>query len=218
VTALLSATETLRGAALRDPDAATRFLDIIDRNARRLQNLIEDLLELSRLDANRYELRREAVDIPALFGIVVGLFRERAEKKGVRLATRTDGKLPPLQSDPRALEQVLVNLVDNAVKYCPSGATVTLAAKPEGDALLLDVEDTGPGIEEKHLPRLFERFYRVDTGRSRDLGGTGLGLSIVKHLVEAMSGDVTVESAAGKGTRFHVRLRPPVSAERPPSA
>jgi two-component system phosphate regulon sensor histidine kinase PhoR len=206
VTALLSATETLRGAALRDPTAAARFLDIIDRNARRLQNLIEDLLELSRLDAHQYKLRHEVVDVPALFGIVMGLFRERAEKKGVRLETNAADGLPKLEGDPRALEQVLVNLVENAVKYCPSGSRVTLAAKKDGDAVRLEVDDTGPGIDEKHLPRLFERFYRVDTGRSRELGGTGLGLSIVKHLVEAMGGEVTVASTVGKGTTFAVRL------------
>jgi two-component system phosphate regulon sensor histidine kinase PhoR len=220
VTALLSATETLRGAALRDPNAAGRFLDIIERNARRLQDLIEDLLELSRLDAHQYKLRHEKVDVPALFGIVVGLFRERAEKKGVRIATRTADDLPVLESDPRALEQVLVNLVDNAVKYCPSGAQVTLSAEKNDGAVRFAVEDTGPGIDAKHLPRLFERFYRVDAGRSRELGGTGLGLSIVKHLVEAMGGDVGVESTVGRGTTFRIEVRgaSKVSEGRAPTA
>ncbi len=207
VTALLSATETLRGGALRDPPAATRFLDIVERNALRLQHLIEDLLELSRLDAHQYKLKTEKVDVGALFGIVLGMFRERADAKGVRLATRIEGGLPAPEADGRALEQVLVNLVDNAVKYCPSGTTVTLAASTEDAAIKVSVEDTGPGIEAKHLPRLFERFYRVDKGRSRDVGGTGLGLSIVKHLAEAMGGEATAQSTPGKGSVFSVRLR-----------
>lgn len=218
VTALLSATETLRSGALQTP-AAGRFLDIVDRNAHRLQNLIEDLLELSRLDAHQYKLKKEPVDVAALFGIVLGVFRERTEAKGVRLATRIQPGLLPFDSDARALEQVLVNLVDNAVKYCPTGATVTLVAEngPDG-GLGLAVEDTGPGIEPKHLPRIFERFYRIDKGRSRDVGGTGLGLSIVKHLTEAMDGEVTVESTPGAGSTFFVRLKGNARSEPPPSA
>ncbi|GAH42124.1 unnamed protein product, partial [marine sediment metagenome] len=112
-------------------------------------------------------------------------------------------------ADRRALEQVLTNLVDNAVKYCPEGCSVTLRAeRSEGPVpgVRLRVEDDGPGIAEKHLPRLFERFYRVDAGRSREMGGTGLGLSIVKHLVEAMGGTIEVISAVGKGTTFDVKI------------
>ncbi len=217
VTALLSATETLRSGALQTP-AAGRFLDIVDRNAHRLQALIEDLLELSRLDAHQYKLKKEPVDLAALFGIVLGLFRERAEGRGVRLAAKVAPDLTPFEGDPRGLEQVLVNLVDNAVKYCPSGATVSIGAENDGDGgLRIAVTDTGPGIEPKHLPRIFERFYRVDKGRSRDVGGTGLGLSIVKHLTEAMDGEVTVESAPGKGSTFFVRFKGPTRSEPPPS-
>jgi len=110
------------------------------------------------------------------------------------------------RGDRRAIEQVLTNLVENAVKYCPSGASVTVRAGKRDGALRVTVEDTGHGIEAKHLPRLFERFYRADKGRSREMGGTGLGLSIVKHLVEAMGGDVSVESTPGKGTAFAFTL------------
>jgi two-component system, OmpR family, phosphate regulon sensor histidine kinase PhoR len=218
VTALLSATETLRNGALQTP-AAGRFLDIVDRNAHRLQDLIEDLLELSRLDAHQYKLKKVPVDVAGLFGIVLGLFRERADAKGVRLATRIAPNLPALESDPRAIEQVLVNLVDNAVKYCPSGATVTLVAEGEAEGgLRFAVEDTGAGIEAKHLPRIFERFYRVDKGRSRDVGGTGLGLSIVKHLSEAMDGELTVESTVGKGSTFALRFKGRAAHSDPPPA
>ena len=106
----------------------------------------------------------------------------------------------------RALEQVLANLIDNAIKYCPEGARITARGAIVGQKVEIAIEDTGPGIEERHLPRLFERFYRVDPGRSRDMGGTGLGLSIVKHVVEAMKGEVGVHSKFGLGTTFWVRL------------
>jgi two-component system phosphate regulon sensor histidine kinase PhoR len=138
--------------------------------------------------------------------IVLATFRERAEKKGVRVSARRANAGLRLESDQRALEQVLSNLVDNAVKYCPAGASVVVSAEERDGTVRLAVEDTGPGIDEKHLPRLFERFYRVDRGRSRDVGGTGLGLSIVKHLVEAMGGEVTVESHVGRGSTFMVTL------------
>ena len=122
---------------------------------------------------------------------------------------------PILHSDQRALEQILGNLVDNAVKYCPSGSRVTLKVEPREDEIRFHVEDTGNGIEARHLPRLFERFYRVDAGRSRDLGGTGLGLSIVKHMVEAMGGRVGVESAVGSGSTFWLTL--PLASGAPTS-
>jgi two-component system phosphate regulon sensor histidine kinase PhoR len=208
VTAVRSAAETLRDSALKDPDpkAAERFADIIVRNSERLQNLIEDLLELSRLESNEFKLKREKIDLVVVAALVMGLFRERAERKGIQLSADIPPTLQAVETDQRALEQVLSNLVDNAVKYCPAGSTVRLRATNGDGAVRLAVEDTGPGISEAHLPRLFERFYRVDAGRSRDVGGTGLGLSIVKHMVEAMGGEVTVQSTVGKGSTFEVRL------------
>jgi two-component system phosphate regulon sensor histidine kinase PhoR len=104
--------------------------------------------------------------------------------------------------DRRAFEQIVTNLVDNAIKYCPPGTRITTRTRRDGDNVRISIEDTGPGIDQRHLPRLFERFYRVDPGRSREQGGTGLGLSIVKHLVEAMGGDVGVDSPFGQGTTF----------------
>jgi two-component system phosphate regulon sensor histidine kinase PhoR len=204
VAAVRSATETLREGAVKDENAAERFLSIIDRNAQRLQALIEDLLELSRLDAKEYRLRIEPVDLSSAAAIVLGLFRERAEKKGLRMEAKLPEPCPVLETDQRALEQILGNLVDNAIKYCPSGASVTLRVAEEVDGIRLSVEDTGPGISAKHLPRLFERFYRVDAGRSREVGGTGLGLSIVKHLVEALGGTITVTSEPGRGSTFSI--------------
>jgi two-component system phosphate regulon sensor histidine kinase PhoR len=208
VTAVRSAAETLRESALNDPDPTVpaRFVNIIERNAERLQSLIEDLLELSRLESKEFRLKKERVELTVVANIVVGLFRERAEKKGVHLKVDLDGAMQPLVTDQRALEQVVSNLVDNAVKYCPSGADVTVSATKSTSAVCVVVRDTGPGIDPAHVPRLFERFYRVDAGRSREIGGTGLGLSIVKHLVEAMGGTVTVESVVGKGSAFSVTL------------
>jgi two-component system, OmpR family, phosphate regulon sensor histidine kinase PhoR len=208
VTAVRSAADTLRESALADPDPAVpaRFVDIIVRNAERLQSLIEDLLELSRLESKEFRLKKERVELPVVASIVLGLFRERADKKGVRLKVDLPRDLPALTTDQRALEQVVSNLVDNAVKYCPSGSSVTLSAEKSDGSVKVVVRDTGPGIDPKHVPRLFERFYRVDAGRSREIGGTGLGLSIVKHLVEAMGGQVTVDSAVGQGSSFSVTL------------
>jgi len=207
VAAVRSAAETLRSSVISDPNAAIRFVDMIERNAQRLQSLIEDLLELSRIESKEFRLKRERVDVSGLFNIVLGLFRERAERKQIRLEMRVADPVPALETDQRALEQILTNLVENAVKYCPAGASVTLSAETKGDLVRIAVEDTGPGIAEKHLPRLFERFYRVDAGRSRELGGTGLGLSIVKHLTEALGGKVSVESRMGQGSTFMVALR-----------
>jgi two-component system, OmpR family, phosphate regulon sensor histidine kinase PhoR len=206
VAAMRSAAETLRAGALADPVAAGRFVDIIDRNAMRLQALIEDLLELSRLESKEFRLKEEPVDVRHAVAVAIGLFREKASKKGIRLRAELPRSVEGLRADPRALEQVLSNLIDNAIKYCPAGAGVTVSVAEEPGTVRLAVADTGPGIEPKHLPRIFERFYRVDKGRSRDVGGTGLGLSIVKHLAEAMGGTVAVTSEPGKGSTFAVTL------------
>lgn len=207
VTAIRSAAETLEGALQTDPAAAARFVDIIDRNAARLHGLVEDLLDLSRIESREFRLNLEPLELSPVLSHLLGLFRERAEKKQIRLTLEVPDDLPRVLSDRRALEHVLTNLVDNAVKYCGAGAEVRLSAVALGERVRVRVSDTGPGIEERHLPRLFERFYRVDAGRSRELGGTGLGLSIVKHLVEAMGGRVGVESRLGEGTTFSFTLR-----------
>ena len=205
VTAILSAAETLEGAMTKDPAGAKRFVGIIDRNASRLKRLIEDLLDLSRIESREVKLNPERVEFAPFAAQLLGMFRERAEAKKItlRLDSASDAVL---EADRRALEQVLTNLVDNAVKYCPNGSRVIVRGERVTGGVRFRVEDDGPGIEEKHLSRLFERFYRVDTGRSREMGGTGLGLSIVKHLVEAMDGSIDVRSTVGKGTTFEVIL------------
>jgi two-component system phosphate regulon sensor histidine kinase PhoR len=206
VAAVRSAAETLRGAMERDPAAASRFCEIIERNAERLQRLVEDLLDLSRIESREYRPQLEPLDLSAIAQHLQALYRERVEAKPLGLSFALPPDLPRLKADRRALEQVLCNLLDNAVKYCPAGSSVTVRAEVENGKVRVRVADDGPGIAPEHLGRLFERFYRVDAGRSRDLGGTGLGLSIVKHLVEAMGGAVGVESAPGRGTTFWFSL------------
>ncbi|HEY3445444.1 MAG TPA: ATP-binding protein [Myxococcales bacterium] len=206
IAAVRSAAETLSDALREDPQASAGFVEMIQRNSERLQRLVDDLLDLSRIESRELELSAEPVALGAAAERVVSLFQDKAQRRGLRLSVQVPAELKPARADPRALEQVLTNLVDNAVKYCVEGAAITVRASPAGEQLELSVADTGPGIEARHLPRLFERFYRVDAGRSRELGGTGLGLSIVKHLVEAMHGSVSVESEVGRGSRFLVRL------------
>jgi two-component system phosphate regulon sensor histidine kinase PhoR len=207
VTAIRSAAETLVDGAASDPAASAAFIGIIDRNAQRLQQLIEDLLDLSRIEARGFRLSVEAIELKPLFSQVMGLFRERASEKNVALEQRPLGHLPKVLADRRALEHILTNLLDNAVKYGGSGTQVWLAVKVASDTVTVQVGDNGPGIDERHLPRVFERFYRVDAGRSREVGGTGLGLSIVKQLVEAMDGTVLVESKLDHGTTFSFTLK-----------
>jgi two-component system phosphate regulon sensor histidine kinase PhoR len=192
-----------------DPKAATQFIDIIERNGRRLGELINDLLDLSRIEAKEYRLKVETSDLRPLCEKTVSAFAERASSRNMRLAVEIPDGFPAAAVDVSAFDRILTNLVDNALKYCPDGASVSVGARESGAKLQVMVSDSGPGIDAKHLPRLFERFYRVDNGRSRDMGGTGLGLSIVKHLVEAMGGEVSVESLPGKGATFAFTLSRP---------
>lgn len=207
VAAIQSAAETLQAAVKSDPKGAEQFANMIVRNADRLRNLIDDLLDLSRIESHDFKLNLEPLEVSSVVEPVLDFFRERAERKEIILEGDVTPPTVRALADRRALEHVLTNLVDNAVKYCGSGSRVTVRARHEGAAVKLFVSDNGPGIAPEHLPRLFERFYRVDAGRSRELGGTGLGLAIVKHLVEAMGGAVLVESEPGSGTRFVLTLR-----------
>jgi len=201
-----SAVETLRMAMEHDPKAASQFVDIIERNGRRLGDLVDDLLDLSKVEAKEFRLKLETLDLALLCEKTVAPFAERASSKHVRLTVKIPGDFAKASGDKSAFDRILTNLIDNALKYSPDGASVAISARETGPKLQVLVSDTGPGIDTKHLPRLFERFYRVDPGRSRDMGGTGLGLSIVKHLVEAMEGEVSVESTPGKGSTFAFTL------------
>jgi two-component system phosphate regulon sensor histidine kinase PhoR len=189
-------------------DEATRkqFLEIIHRQSQRIGALVDDLLRLAELEARAPDpSAREAIEVAALAGHVVGAVRERAEKRGTAIDVDVPNDVVAL-GDPAGAERVLLNLVDNAIKYGKDGGRVAIGAHRADGRVVLTIADDGPGIDARHLPRLFERFYRVDEGRARDRGGTGLGLAIVKHVVESMAGTVRVESELGKGTRFVVEL------------
>jgi two-component system phosphate regulon sensor histidine kinase PhoR len=218
IAAVASAAETLRRSALRDPEASVRFVDMIERNARRLHELVEDVLDLSRIESKEFKPRADPVDVGPIAHQVIAAFRERIEQKKLSASAVVATGVPAALADHRAVEQVLTNLVENAVKYCPEGSSITVRVTEEGAKIRIAVEDTGRGIEAKHLPRLFERFYRVDAGRTRDMGGTGLGLSIVKHLVESMGGMIGVQSALGRGSTFWFTLPRDARAAAAPAA
>jgi len=204
VSAIRGAAETLLSGALEDPAAARGFVEIVHRQAERLARLTQDLLDLSRLESRQWRFATAPVELATMARSVLELHGPAAQQKGLDLRAEVPADLS-VMGDGRALEQVVYNLVDNAVKYTGSG-TVTVAAERRGEDVCLTVSDTGLGIEPHHLKRLFERFYRVDPGRAREAGGTGLGLAIAKHLIQGMAGDLTVASGAG-GTTFTIRLR-----------
>jgi two-component system phosphate regulon sensor histidine kinase PhoR len=188
----------------RKPDP--EFLRIILKNSNRLLALINDLLDLSAIESGADELHLADLDLQEItHHALQGLQLSAENKKSI---LKTEILTSTLHADPKRVEQVITNLADNAIKYCPPGSTITIQwSKDASDnAVVLKVLDNGPGIPEKYLERLFERFYRVDKGRSRDSGGTGLGLSIVKHIMQRHDGSVTVESTLGWGTTFICRF------------
>ncbi len=205
LTAIRGAAETLQDLGQQDPGAAHRFLETIRRNALRLEALLRDVTELARIEAGASPPRPARVDVTGLVTAVADMFRAEAERSGVALGVRVPARLEAV-TDPDKVESILVNLVQNGVRYTPSGGRVSVEARRLGSSLVLVVEDTGVGIPPQEIPRVTERFYRVDPARSRSTGGTGLGLSIVKHLVELLGGRLTIESRVGQGTRVTVEL------------
>lgn len=200
--------ETLLGGAIRDEERAPIFLEALARHADRLGRLVADLLDISRIEAGRYKLEIVPVDLVEIVDRTIAGLAIQAEARGTSLVSQLDGELW-VASDDKALEQVLVNLVSNAIKYTQDGGHVEVAvrvaehtAAGEPAALRVEVCDDGPGIDPRHHQRVFERFYRVDSGRTRDMGGTGLGLAIVKHLIEAMNGRVGVDARRPRGSIF----------------
>jgi two-component system, OmpR family, phosphate regulon sensor histidine kinase PhoR len=187
-----------------------RWIDVIRRNAERMTAIVGDLLLLSRLEAKGVEPVREPVDLASIAREVAAMFGQRAESRGLALRLDIGEPLPPLIADPLLMEQMLVNLVDNALKYTEHGE-VLVSCAAGNDGVRIEVADTGIGMAAEHLPRIFERFYVVDKSRSRRMGGTGLGLAIVKHIVQRHYGTIEVASEPLGGTRFTIRLpaRPP---------
>ncbi len=197
--------ETLLDGAISDPEHGPRFVEGIYRNAERLSRLLSDLLDLSQLEAGRYQLSAATYSLAPAAAQALAQVQHRAEERQQDIAIEIPAQMRA-RCDLPALEQVLTNLLDNAVKYCPPGSRIVLRAASEGEQVRIEVSDNGPGIAREHLPRLFERFYRVDPGRSRDMGGTGLGLSIVRHLIKSMGGRIGVRSVVGEGTTFWILL------------
>lgn len=207
---ILGFIETLADPEMgKDVDTRERFLKIMDGEARRMQRLIDDLISLSRIEAEKYRAPDSAVDLPGLVAEVVGVFRSSHGDRGRDVEMDIAPILSPVQGDRAQLSQLLHNLIGNSVKYGRPGTPirVTLIDGPSGMARLT-VADEGEGIGPDHLPRLTERFYRVDSGRSRAMGGTGLGLAIVKHIVERHRGRMDIASTLGKGTSISVLLPP----------
>jgi two-component system phosphate regulon sensor histidine kinase PhoR len=207
LTAIHGYVETLLGGALEEPDHARKFLEIVHRQTERLGRLINDLTDLSNIELGKVSLRLQPTALEEVIDSVIAVIEPRAREGGVGLVGNTPADLPPAKADHDRLAQILINLVDNAVKFTPRGGAVTVrASKAARGTVEVSVEDTGVGIPASDLPRITERFYRVDKARSRELGGTGLGLAIVKHLVAAHGGELHIESEPGRGTTVRFTL------------
>ena len=223
LTAIQGYAETLLHNPPSDPRMARHFLNVVTRHSERLGRLIDDLLALSDLEMGNVNVRMQRVATRPLLERVLELFRDQADKKHIHIRADAGTGTPDILGDEDRLQQLLINLIDNALKYTPEHGEVLVHAgfEPESNGgdpprVAVTVSDTGCGIPEKDLPRLTERFYRVDKARSRELGGTGLGLAIVKHITQAHGGDLKIESQLGKGTRVSIYLQCASGAEPRP--
>ncbi|HEX7771602.1 MAG TPA: ATP-binding protein [Pyrinomonadaceae bacterium] len=204
LTAIIAFVETLENGAMEDPDSSQRFLSIIRKNALRMHGLIDDIVELTAIEGGNVRLRAAPAELYALVEEVCASFAAKVAAQNVVL----ENNVPPevmVYADERRLEQMLTNLIENGIKFSREHGTVAISYE-SGTRDKILVQDNGDGIPAQHLERLFERFYRVDRARSRDMGGTGLGLAIVKHLALLHGGEVTVTSELGKGTTFTIHL------------
>lgn len=217
LTSIMALAETLEDGALSDSRNNRRFLSIIKKNATRMHRLIDDILELSAIEAGNVKVSNEWVPLRLLVEDILGSLSATSTSRNVTVANQVPSNAK-IFADPHRLAQMLTNLIDNAVKFNREGGSVTITFETNNTDRIL-IEDTGEGIPAHHLDRLFERFYRVDRARSRELGGTGLGLAIVKHLAKAHGGEVSVVSRFGEGTVFTIELPRPGTAataeERP---
>jgi len=202
LTSIKGFAETLK--YVDDIETRDKFLNIINDEAERLTRLISDILLLSDIEQQR-ESKKEKVNVNKAIGDVYNLIKNTADKKNIILSIEGED-VPDLIGDGDRFKQMLINLVDNGVKYCESGDKVVISRRNEKRYCVISVEDTGNGIPQEYIPRLFERFYRVDKARSRAKGGTGLGLAIVKHIVLSFKGNIAVESKVGVGTKFIIKI------------
>ncbi len=207
LTAIKGFVETLHQGNVESPEETQRFLGIVNKHVDRLNSIIEDLLSLSRIEQEDegHTIQLETGYIKDIFQSAIQICRSKAEEKNIDLRFDCDTNITA-RLDPTLFEQAVVNLLDNAIKYSESDSVINLNAEQGDSEVVIRVEDQGSGIAQKHLPRLFERFYRVDKARSRQLGGTGLGLAIVKHIAQAHGGHVAVQSTLGRGSRFSIHL------------
>jgi signal transduction histidine kinase len=200
-------TETLLEGAVNDPEHATAFLNIILQESEQLTALVNDVLDLSRIESGKIVYTFVPLDVKPQLEKTVALFGQAAARKGVRIELSVPEGLPPVLADRNYFDIVMRNLVDNAIKYVEANSgRIRIIAFTAGDTVCIEVSDNGIGIPQSDLDRIFERFYRVDKARSRELGGTGLGLSIVKHIVLAHKGKVEVRSRLNHGSTFTVTL------------
>ena len=204
LTSIMGFTDTLRSGAIHDPGAAEHFLEIIDIETHRLYRLIQDILSLSEIETRKEDTDMAYESIPQILQYIEGLLRPQAEAKGLELVMEVDN-MPSYFCNRDKISQMFINLIENAIKYTEKGSVV-VSCRNQGTAFVVQVMDTGIGIPEESIERIFERFYRVDKGRSRKAGGTGLGLSIVKHIMMLYGGKMKVESKEGQGTTFTITM------------
>ncbi len=214
LTSIKGYVETLQSGAVDDPMLRGRFLEKIERNATRLTTLVQDILSLAKIESLEDSFQLMPLDWNPIIHSVVSRSEDAMGQKGLKLKLNLAPNSLLVMGDREAMIQVLDNLLTNAIKYTPEGGKLSITLSQKSPWAQIDVEDTGIGIHEEHLARIFERFYRVDKARSREMGGTGLGLSIVKHLVSGMGGEVTVTSTVGVGSVFSIRLR--LAIQQPP--
>jgi two-component system phosphate regulon sensor histidine kinase PhoR len=213
LTAIQGFAETLLAGAIDDEQNRVRFLEIILEHSQRLARLTDDLLRLSQMDADRLGLEIRSVGVSQFVESCIETAQRPAAERDLRISVNLSSRLPEIAADRRRLAEVLQNLLDNAIQYTPPGGQIMLSASANGNEVTFTVSDTGIGIPQTDQPRIFERFYRVDVARSREVGGTGLGLAIAKHLVEAHGGRIWVESEVGQGSQFHFTV-PVFESER----
>jgi len=205
ITSIKGFAETLLDGAAEEPEVRTQFLNIIFEESKRIEHLIEDLLVLSKLEKDESLINVEHIEVDYMLDDILPVVEQQALQKNIDMKVEMDQNVT-LEADEEKIKQILFNLVTNAISYTPEKGSVSIKIKEEEHDVCFIVQDTGIGISEQDLPRIFERFYRVDKDRSRETGGTGLGLAIVKHIVEAHQGKIDVDSELGKGTTFKVYI------------
>ena len=205
LTSILAFVETLEDGAIKDEENNQRFLGVIRKNAERMRHLIDDILELSFIESGKIEIRTGKISLASLVRDVFTNLSSKARTRKIKLVNAVSEDVFVV-ADTVRLEQMLTNLIDNAVKFNSEKGSVTVGFEVKDGRNIISISDTGEGISAEHLQRIFERFYRTDRARSRDIGGTGLGLAIVKHLARLHGGEVSVQSVLGKGWTFSIEL------------